>query len=117
MTSLASPSAPIPCVYLSLRATQNRSPQWWTAFPEGTTPTSLRPHSVPDSRHFCYFAYRGKKKLLVVDGRTAAAYDAEPSDSNMSSLLGAKIVFDTPDAFHTISARDGNIYVVRDRLK
>lgn len=63
----------------------------------------------PDSKHFAYYACTDDSWVLVVDGvETEAGYD---------SFSDAKIVFDGPNAFHTVALSDGELLQLDIRIE
>ena len=62
----------------------------------------------PDSRHIAYLAWSDRGCFFVVDGVEA--------DKAYQWFIAEKIVFDTPASFHTIAAREKELFLAGARI-
>ncbi|MDP2208849.1 MAG: hypothetical protein Q8K98_08755 [Bacteroidota bacterium] len=100
----------------------------------------------PDSRHLAYRARLGNKSRVVIDGKDEQEYDhinelvfspdskhfvyeaqsdnfgfivvdRNEGDHNYGSVVGGKIIFDTPAAFHYLSFKNGSAFLVEETIE
>jgi hypothetical protein len=75
-----------------------------------------KPIFSPDSKHVAYAARTGDKEFVVVGGKKGNQYDGKQYDA-IVTILGGRIVFDSPDSLHYLVQEGSSIYLVKETIK